>query len=464
MGVEADRSATRGSIVPGRIAAGASSEAAHAYPAPAHAWYAVALFYVACVLSFVDRQIMSYLVAPIRAELAITDFEFSLVHGFAFVIFYSTFGVPIARLADRYNRRIIIASGIALWSLMTIACGLAHSYTELFLARLGVGIGEAALTPAAISIIADSFPRAGRALPISLFSSGVHGGSALANILGGLVVGYVMAGALAGIPALGSFSGWQAVLVTVGAPGLLLAPLLLLTIREPERRERVAGPNVSFWQVLGYLNRHRLEYLSIIFGGGFSAMAGYGSFAWVPALFARRYGWPPAAIGPAFGALMLLCGSGGLLVGGWIAGRLARAGRLAAPTEVMIVSMACAVLPAAALVAVNSPQWTLGCLAVMILLLSTPIGLAQAAVQAITPNEMRAQLIAVYLLSVALFGTAVGSSAVAALTDYYFRQDARVGSSMAIVSSGAAALSALAFLSGLAAYRRALQRTLGERS
>jgi MFS family permease len=476
MGVGMDRSAERATsadVLAGRTASssdhgavgvGAAHAIEHGYPPPARAWYAVALFYVACVLSFVDRQIMSYLVAPIRAQFAITDFEFSLVHGFAFVIFYSTFGVPIARLADRYNRRIIIAVGVALWSLMTIACGLAHSYAELFLARLGVGIGEAALTPAAISILADSFPRERRALPISIFSSGVHGGSSVANILGGLVVGYVMAGALAATPLLRSLAGWQAVFVIIGVPGLLLAPLML-TIREPQRQGRVAQANVSFRQALSYLNLHRLEYSSIIFGGAFSAMAGYGSFAWAPALFARKYGWAASAIGPVFGAVMLCCGTGGLLLGGWISGRLARAGHVAAPTEVMIVSMACAVLPAAALVAVPSPQWTLACLALMIMGLSTPIGLAQAAIQAITPNEMRAQFIALYLLAVALFGTAVGSSAVAALTDYFFRRDANVGSSMAIVSSVAAAMSALAFRSGLAAHRRAAaQRTQGDRS
>lgn len=424
------------------------------YPARTQAWYAVGLFYVACVLSYVDRQIMAYLVGPIRTHFAITDFRFSLLHGFAFVLFYSTFALPIARLTDRYNRRLIVVAGITLWSLMTMACGLADSYTELFLARLGVGIGEAVLTPAAISIIADSFPPERRALPIAVYTSGVHGGSALANIVGGLVVGYTMAGRLAGVPLLGSLSGWQAVFVIIGVPGLFFAPFLF-TIAEPRRQEWLARSNVSFREVLSYINTHRRAYLSTIFGGAFSAMSGYGSSAWVPALFARRYGWPPSAIGPMLGAIMLCCGTVGPLVGGWVCGRLARAGRVAAPTEVMIVSMCCAVLPAAALIAVHSPFWTLGCLAVLSLL-GTPLGLAQVSIQAMTPNEMRAQLIALYLLIVVLFGSAIGSSAVAALTDYYFRHDADVGSSMAIVSAGAAALSALSFLSGLSAHRRAM--------
>ena len=227
--------------------AGVTSE--QEYPPRAHAWYAVGLFYVAVVLSYVDRQIMSYLVAPIRAHFAITDFRFSLLHGFAFVLFYSTFALPIARLTDRYNRRVIVVAGITLWSLMTMACGLANSYTELFLARLGVGIGEAVLTPAAISIIADSFPPDRRALPGAFYTSGVHGGSALANIAGGLVVGYTMAGGLAGVPLLGALSGWQAVFVIVGAPGLLFAPLLF-TIVEPRGQGRLTRSNVSFRQVV----------------------------------------------------------------------------------------------------------------------------------------------------------------------------------------------------------------------
>jgi MFS family permease len=427
------------------------------YPPRAYAWYAVGLFYLACVLSYVDRQIMSYLVAPIRAHFAINDFRFSLLHGFAFVLFYSTFALPIARLTDRYNRRVIVVIGITLWSLMTLACGLANSYTELFLARLGVGIGEAVLTPAAISIIADSFPADRRALPIVVYTSGVHSGSALANIIGGLVVGYTMAGGLAGAPLLGSLSGWQMVFVLVGAPGLLFAPFLF-TVVEPPRRERLGRSNVSFRQVLSYLGAHWRQYLSTIFGGAFSAMSGYASSAWVPALFARKYGWPPSHIGPTFGAIMLCCGTVGPLIGGWVSGRLSRAGRAAAPTEVMIVCMCCAVLPAGALIAVHSPYWTLGCLAMMSLL-GTPLGLAQVAIQAMTPNEMRAQFIALYLLVVVLFGSAIGSSAVAALTDYYFKRDADVGSSMAIVSAVAAALSALSFLSGLSAHRRAMART-----
>lgn len=427
------------------------------YPVRTYAWYAVCLFYLACVLSYVDRQIMSYLVAPIRAHFAINDFRFSLLHGFAFVLFYSAFALPIARLTDRYNRRVIVVTGITLWSLMTMACGLANSYTEFFLARLGVGIGEAVLTPAAISIIADSFPPDRRALPIAVYTSGVHGGSALANIIGGLVVGYTMAGGLAGTPLLGSLSGWQAVFVLVGAPGLLFAPFLF-TVVEPRRRERLGRSNVSFRQVLSYLGAHWRPYLSTIFGGAFSAMSGYASSAWVPALFARRYGWPPSAIGPVFGTIMLTCGTVGPLIGGWVCGRLARAGRSAAPTEVMIVCMCCAVVPAGALIAVHSPYWTLGCLAMMSLL-GTPLGLAQVAIQAMTPNEMRAQFIALYLLVVVLFGSAIGSSSVAALTDYYFKHDADVGSSMAIVSAGAAVLSALSFLSGLSAHRRAMART-----
>ena len=427
------------------------------HPPAARAWYAVVLFYLAYTLSFIDRQIMSFLVAPIRSDLHLSDFQFSLINGLAFVIFYSIFGIPLARLADRSNRRNIMIGGVLVWSVATMACGLATGYWELFAARIVVGMGEAAVSPTAVSMIADLFAREKRALPISFYSAGVHGGAGMANIFGGLIAGYVMSGAIGSLPILGSLKAWQLTFALVGLPGLLVAPLLL-TVREPARRERTAGTaNPTFGEALRYLKRHRIAFGALMLGSAFSAMAAYGSFAWVPALYARRFHWGAAVIGPYFGLIILVCGTGGLLLGGSISNKLTRARRSGAFIEVMIVSMLIAVVPAASLLAVDNPYWTLGCLALMVALLSTPVGLTQAAIQAITPNEMRAQMIALYLLFVALFGNAVGSSAVAALTDYYFRRDAAIGSSISIVATVGSALSVLVLWSGLGAYRRSAQ-------
>jgi MFS family permease len=436
-----------------------SAEAPHvvAYPSRAQAWYAVIVFYVAYTLAFVDRQIMAFLVGPIRADFRITDFQFSLIHGLAFVVFYSTLGIPIARLADRRNRRNIIAAGVALWSVMTSLCGLAGSYWHLFAARLGVGVGEAALSPSAISIIADSFPKERRALPISLYSAGVHGGAGLASIFGGFVVTFALSGGTQSLPLIGALKPWQAALMLVGVPGLFVA-LLLLTVREPARKERQgAASAVTLHELYSYLSANARVYFTLMVGAAFAALASYGAFGWVPAMYSRRFGWSAAQIGFSFGLITVVCGTGGLVLSGAIAGRMMSAGHRAAYTKLMIVSMAGAIPSAALLVAVNDPYWTLGCLALLVFFMSAPIGLVQTALQAITPNEMRAQVIAVYLLAVTLIGTAVGPSAVALMTDHYYRNDAAVGSSIAVVATIAAALSVLLFSLGVRAYERKME-------
>ena len=427
------------------------------YPSRAQAWYAVGVLYLAYTLAFVDRQIMAFLVGPIRADFKLTDFQFSLIHGLAFVIFYATLGIPIARLADRRNRRNLVAAGVALWSVMTSLCGLAGSYRQLFAARLGVGVGEAALSPSAISMISDLFPSEKRALPISLYSAGVHGGAGLASIFGGLVVTYALSGATQSIPLIGALKPWQAALMLVGLPGLLVA-LLLLSVREPARKERqVAAGGVSLRELFAYMRANALVYATLMVGAAFAALASYGAFGWVPAMYARRFGWSPAQIGVAFGLITLAFGTGGLLLGGLLAGRMTAAGHKAAYSKLMIFSMAGAVLPAALFVAVSSPYWTLGCLALLVFFMSAPIGLVQTALQAITANEMRAQVIAIYLLAVTLIGTAIGPAAVALMTDRYFRNDAAVGSSIAVVATIAAALSAVVYWLGVGAYERKME-------
>ena len=415
------------------------------------------VFYLAYTLAFIDRIIIAFLVGPIRADFAITDFQFSLISGLAFAVFYATLGIPIARLADTRNRRNIIAAGIGLWSLMTALCGMTANYWQLFLARLGVGVGEATLSPAAISMIADYFPKDKRALPINIYSAGVKGGAGLANILGGMIVGYTMAGGGQDLALIGTLKPWQMAFIMVGLPGLLVAALMF-TVREPVRREkRGQDSNVSFSDTLRYLRRYWVVYSTLIVGAALSSLASYGTFSWVPALFERRYEWSSARIGLSFGLITLILGTTGLVLSGLIANALIRAGRPAPYNKLMIATLCCAIPASALLVSVYNPIWTLSCLAVMIFFLSAPIGLVQVALQAITPNEMRAQVIAIYLFTVTIFGVATGPSAVAAVTDFYFNNDVAVGSSIAIVATTAVILSAVILSAGIPAYRRKVE-------
>ena len=424
------------------------------YPSPVYAWYVVFILFVAYTLAFVDRQIMAFLVDPIRADLGITDFQFSLLQGFAFAIFYGVLGIPIGMLADNHNRRNIVAIGVGLWSLMTATCGLAGSFWQVFLARLGVGVGEAALSPSAISMISDYFPKEKRGLPINFYSAGVQAGAGMANIFGGAIVAFTAAGGGQDVLLLGSLKPWQLAFVLVALPGLLVV-LLTYTIREPVRREkRSEQSRVTFGETLNYVRRHWLVYSTLMVGASFGAMASYGAFSWAPTMFRRIYGWNMGRIGLDIGLITIICGTGGLLISGALAGAMMKRGRMTAYVILMIILMCCTIPPAFLFVAVHDPYWTLGCLTLMVLFLSGPIGLVQAALQAITPNEMRGQIIAVYLVGVTIFGVGLGPSAVSAFTDFVFANDLDVGRSISVVATLASIISATLLALSLRAYRR----------
>ena len=214
-----------------------SSPAADAWPAPARAWAMVMLLVAAYAIAFVDRQILTLLVEPVKRDLAITDTQFSLLSGLAFTLFYTIMGIPFAWLADRGSRRNLIAVSMTFWSVMTAACGLANSFLTLFLARIGVGVGEAGLSPAAYSMIADSFPPEKRARPLTVYAIGAILGVGLALIIGGAVVHWASSAPPVVLPVIGELKTWQLAFLIVSLPGPLLA-LLLLPMREPTRHEK----------------------------------------------------------------------------------------------------------------------------------------------------------------------------------------------------------------------------------
>ncbi|MBT7799203.1 MAG: MFS transporter, partial [Gammaproteobacteria bacterium] len=205
------------------------------WPSPTIAWYAVGILFVAYTFSFADRFILSLLIEPIKQDLNLSDTKISLLHGFAFAIFYTFMGIPIGRLADKYNRRTIIVWGIATWSCMTAVCGITKGYWQLFAARVGVGVGEAALSPAAYSMIADLFPaqKLGRAL--SVYTTGAFVGAGLAFIIGGTAIAAITTSPEITLPVIGTIRSWQAAFFLVGLPGLLVAALMY-TVKEPLRR------------------------------------------------------------------------------------------------------------------------------------------------------------------------------------------------------------------------------------
>ncbi|MAR90119.1 MAG: MFS transporter [Pseudomonadota bacterium] len=411
---------------------------------------------LAYVLSFIDRQILNLLVGPIRRDLAISDTEMSLLMGFSFALFYTLCGIPLGRLADRTSRRGLIAAGVLVWSAMTAACGLARHYWHFLFARVGVGAGEAALSPAAYSLIADSFPPERRATAISVYSMGIYVGSGLAFLLGGVVIQFASAQGDMTLPLVGTIRPWQLIFLLLGVVGVAFCSLLLL-LREPPRQGVGVGVDVSLSQVMAYLRRNRKTVLLHNLGFACVAFCAYGAASWVPAFFIRTHGMDAAQVGYVYGLLIGVFGSLGIIAGGRLCDRLTARGYQDAPMRVGLIAAVVA-LPsffgyAAASVEVAICTVGVGCFA-----LAMPFGVAPAAIQEIMPNPMRGQASALYLFVITLVGLGVGPTAVALMTDYVFRDDQALRYSLLIISVTAAGLAVLLLGASLKPYRESLER------
>ena len=424
----------------------------------AYPWFVVAILMVAYVFSFVDRQILNLLVGPIRRDLGISDTEMSLLMGFSFAVFYTVMGIPLGRLADSKSRRGLIAAGVIVWSVMTALCGTAKHYWQFFLFRIGVGVGEAALSPAAYSMIADYFPPAKRATAISVYSMGIYLGAGLAFLLGGAVIQYVSAQGAIDLPLVGLTHPWQLVFFVIGGAGVVFSAAFLL-VREPPRHGTVAGGGgVPLGKVLAYLWRNRRTVLCHNLGFAMISFVSYGTGAWIPSFFIRTFGWTPGQVGLVYGLIVMVFGAAGIVFGGWLTDRWLRRGMGDAALRVGLWSAGLILGFGGLYLLVPGGSMAAALMAPTVFLMGMPFGAAPAAIQEIVPNEMRGQTSAVYLFLVNLIGLGIGPTAVALVTDFVFHDDNMVRWSMFIVSS-AASLCAVALLAaGLRPYRESLAR------
>lgn len=427
------------------------------YPSSARAWATVAILMVAYVLSFVDRQILNLLVEPIRRDLAINDTQMSLLMGLSFALFYTVCGIPLGRVADTRSRRGLIAVGILFWSAATAACGMAKLYWQFLLCRIGVGVGEAALSPAAYSLIADSFPAERRATAISVYSMGVYLGSGLAFLVGGLVIQFASAQGDVTLPVLGEVRPWQLIFLILGVAGVFFT-LLMLAIKEPVRRGAGAGVAVPLSEVGRYIRANRRTVLLHNFGFAGLAFAGYGSAAWIPTFYIRTYGWDAGQVGIVYGCIVAVFGCLGIVFGGRLADLMAKRGRSDANMRVGLYA-ALGALPMVVLFPLmDSAFWASMLLALAVFCLSMPFGVAPAAIQEIMPNSMRGQASAIYLFVITLIGLGVGPTAVALVTDFVFADDAALRYSLLIVTTLAVLMSIILLAKSLKPYRESVTR------
>lgn len=433
------------------------------YPNQGYAWYVVSILTLAYISSFIDRQILALLVEPIKADFQISDTQMSLLIGMSFALFYTLMGLPIGRMVDSMNRRNIISVGVAVWSVMTAVGGLTRSFGQFFLARIGVGVGEATLSPAAYSIITDYFPKERRATAIGFYSMGIFIGASMAYLLGGWIIGYTQDIDYLEIPLLGAVKPWQFVFIILGLPGLLIA-LLVLTIREPLRRNlngqvrEKKAPSVPIKDLWAHFRQHGKTYLYLNLGIGAWSILTYGSGSWEPTFLIRTFDYSIREAGVLMGVMLLTISTAGVFFGGWVADRWLKKGQKDAKIKAILWSIALSVPTGLLYPLFDNEYLMLISLGFFLFLTKAPIGLAAAAIQEITPNEMRGQASAVYLFFLNLIGLGLGPTAVALLTDYVFQDEGMLRYSIFTIAIISALLAGFCFWRCLTPYRQSIEQ------
>lgn len=413
---------------------------------PAYAWFLVAMLFVAYILSFVDRMILSLLVEPIKADMNLTDTQVSLLQGIAFALFYTLMGLPIGRLVDEGSRVRIIAIGVSVWSLMTGLCGLAQNYWQLFVARMGVGVGEATVSPAAYSIIADSFEERRLGLAMGIYGLGAATGAGLAFLIGGAVIQFVKRAGVITLPFVGELAAWQTGFLLVGLPGVLVGGAFLF-MREPPRVGEHSDARPPIDEVMAFL-RTKARFLAFHFAAmGLVNMAIFASASWIAVLLMRTHGVSLENSGYIAGGALIFGGLLGSVGGGLASDLLARNGGLTARLRFCAATTAAATLFAIAFPLAGTASGTALFFGLAFMLGGAPVGVAAAALQQATPNRMRGVVSALYLFSINLIGLGFGPTAVALVTDFVFADEQKVRYSLAIVIPIAYVLAAVFFIS-----------------
>ncbi|TNE37688.1 MAG: MFS transporter [Alphaproteobacteria bacterium] len=425
-----------------------------AYPPARAGWYAVSILLVAYVFSFVDRQILSLLVEPIQKDLGVNDTQMGVLHGLTFAIFYSVLGLPIARFVDRSNRRNVIAIGIALWSFATAFSGLSVRYFQLFLARIGVAVGEATLLPGTSSIVADYFEPKRRALAMGVFASGLYIGAGLAFIGGGLLI-RAFEGVQITLPIIGEAATWHLVFIAIGLPGLLVA-LLTLTMKEPERRDNHGPKGVPLGDVSAYFKNNNRAYIWFILGAGLAVLVGQATGFWVLTFFVRNFGWTYSEIGIRIGLIILVFGPIGTTAGGWLADRWVARGIIDGKVRIGLAASALLAVPAVVFPLLPDPNDALIVYAFTVLIASAIWGAAPAAIQDMTPGPMRGQMTALYTGLINLIGLGLGPPSIGLLNDFVFTAPGEMKYSLIVVGLSGTLLAAIFFTLALRPYRRAV--------
>lgn len=429
------------------------------YPAPRIAWTAVGVLLLLYALALIDRQIIALMVGPIRADLGISDTQIGLLQGFAFALLYALFGLPLGLAVDRLSRRRVIFAGVLVWALAATACGLARDYPELLAARVLVGAGEAALAPAAYSMLSDLFPKKRLTLALGVFAVGAQLGASSSLAIGGLIVEAAKHGVT--LPLLGHVSGWRFGFLATGAPGVLLAFLIFL-VPEPARRGTAASRG-TWRELFDFFVANRRFFACHFVGFGCVMAMAYSRLAWLPAYFTRHFGWPIGQTGLVLALFGFVTGALSLPVTGAIVDRWYGRGILDAHMRFYVYGAIAVTVTGAACFLMPDPILFFALSAIA----TIPLGMAAiaaGAIQIVTPPTLRGRMSAIYLLFTGLFALTVGPGIVGLFTDFVFRDDGLIHLSLAASALTLGPIATIAFILGLAPMRRAVEamRARGE--
>jgi MFS family permease len=408
-----------------------------AYPSPLYAWSVVAVLVVACMISYVDRQVIAIVAQPMKADLGLSDTALSTLYS-GFAVFYAIAGLPLARVADTYNRKWLITAGVFVWSVMTVVCGLTRTYSLLFLARIGVGVGEAVLSPATNSMVGDMFPREKIPLALSVFQTGAIMGSAIAFIIGGAALGLMNDLAARDLPVFDDLTAWQLTFVAVGLPGFLVV-LLVLFVREPVRRTlsgavSARSKGVPVGEIVAFYKRN--WQTMTLHHAGFLAfsLAGFAFVFWTVPFFTRVHGFDGASASQIFGWIFLFFGPAGVIWAGMQATWFTRRGRRDANILAGLLGGVLTIPVVIIIQLMPDATWAFVLYAPALFFVNSPFGLAYGALPVITPPPMRAQVAAFYMLVVS-GGMAFGPVIAGAFNDHIFTGDNGVRYSLITLTS-----------------------------
>ena len=417
------------------------------YPGRLYAWGVVAILVATAVLSYTDRQVLTLMVDPIRRDLGIGDMGVSLLLGTAFAVIYGVAGIPLGWMADRVSRRNLILTGVLVWGIGTLACGFAASFGELFSARLIVGLGESALSPAAISLISDYFPPSRRGLAVGSFLSGIAIGQGAAILIGGAALHFVEAGALAATP-LATLAPWRLVLLIIGAPALVWS-LALLLVREPERHGRESTAIKSGGAIAAILlGRAAPIYLVVAVASLVDNAVG----AWAPTLLIRGFRLHAADVGLALGLRLVVGFGGGVLAGGWLSDRAGLGGHWSRKLLVCL-GASLLILPASWMIDATQERLVMLAIPAYFVLSGAVTACGFSAILDVVPGEQRGLAMAIsFCLNVAV-GAGIGPTLVALASAHVFGIKAGLGAPIALVATLGYGLNAVTLTTLLAMLR-----------